>query len=208
MSPTSIGALAGLMLLPFSSRSPGTASAEPRASSASKMPGSAGVVGSGPADSAGADLGRRRRVRRSDGRVSRAPRRRRSCRARLRPFPSTFGARTVPVMWTSLSNFRSAVLLSITLKSSDCTLMSTAPTARFVHGEAAADRHRLLVLVEDPEFADRDLVRLQVDARVESRVRRAEIGRRERAALDVDRAVEVRVVARARHLEVRLQRRR
>src|SRR5215510_3161354 len=52
MSPTSIGAFAGLMLLPLSRRSPGMDSAS-RRSSESKSPGTGGVVGSGGAEAAG-----------------------------------------------------------------------------------------------------------------------------------------------------------
>ena len=75
-----------------------------------------------------------------------------------------------------------------------------------VHGERAADGHHLLVLVDDPHLADRDGVGLQIDARVEAGVRGAEVGNRERAAADVDDAVEVRIVAGAGHLDVGLQR--
>jgi hypothetical protein len=60
----------------------------------------------------------------------------------------------------------------------------------------------ILVVVQNLELADGDRIRLQIDAGIESRVGHAEIGRGEGASLDVDGAIEMRVVSGSRDFEV------
>src|ERR1041385_3709945 len=207
ISPTSIGALAGLMLVPFNCKSPGIAIPSPR-SSASKMAGKVGIVGSGPADSAGEiSVGgvedalpavARGRALQHVGNVDGAGLHLNA------PFDlrGADGAGNVNVgvelqVRRLVRHHLDVVRLYLDVDRADGAL---------VHGEAATDGHRLLVLVEDAELVDRHLIRLEIDAGVEPRKGRSHIRRRERAALDIDRAIKVRVVAGAGNREGRLQR--
>ena len=67
-----------------------------------------------------------------------------------------------------------------------------------VHGNRSADGHHLLVLVDNPHLADGDGFVLQIDAGIEAGVCGAQLGNLERAAADVDDAVEMRIVCRSR----------
>ena len=75
-----------------------------------------------------------------------------------------------------------------------------------VHRQRPADGHHLRCSSRIRISLIVDGVRLEIDAGVEAGVCGAQVGNRERAAADVDDAVEVRVVAGAGHLDVRLQR--
>ena len=65
------------------------------------------------------------------------------------------------------------------------------PDLPLVHGELAGDGELLAVLVEDFEAADAHDVRLEVDAGVETGVRRPEARHGERAVPDVDEPLEM-----------------
>ena len=75
-----------------------------------------------------------------------------------------------------------------------------------MHGQRSANRQRRTVTVENPEFADGDDVRLEVDAGIQAAVARAQLGNRKRAAVHLDRAIGMRVVPGSRDVHVRLER--
>ena len=75
-----------------------------------------------------------------------------------------------------------------------------------VHGELAGDGELFAVLVEDFEAADPHDVRLQVDAGVESGVRRPEARHGERAVPDLDEPLEMGIPTGARDADVGFER--
>ena len=172
-------------------------------SSESKMPGSAGVVGSGPADSAGeisvavVEYALEVAVsRRSATLIGTRPDLDRSFNLRRADGAGDVDVAVELQIGSLVLDDLEVVRLQLDVDGADGALMDR---------KAPADGQRILVVVEDLELADRDLIRLQVDTRIESGVGHAEIGRGESATLDVNAAVEVRIVSGSSDLEIRLQ---
>ena len=84
--------------------------------------------------------------------------------------------------------------------------MLTAPTCRACTRELAGDVQRLAVLVENRELLQAHLLGLEIDPRVQAGVRHAAGGNAERAALDVDESLQVRILAGAGDADVGLER--
>ena len=111
--------------------------------------------------------------------------------------PVTLSARPTPTSPSSLSMISKFSRLERDVDGADLSL---------VHRELAGDRQLLAVLVENLETPDTDDVGLEIDARVETRVRRPEPRHGERAVLDVDESLEVRIAAGPGDADVGLQR--